>query len=74
MSKDKTTIILDDRKFSWLESELVLFRKMWEQGKSVNLMAKRFKCKEIDIAMLVLDQAERKLIKSRPLGIKGGLV
>ncbi|MCM3511664.1 hypothetical protein [Carnobacterium inhibens] len=74
MSKDKITIILDDRKFTWLESELVLFRNMWEQGKSVTLMAKRFKCKEIDIAMLVLDQAERKLIKSRPLGVKGGLV
>lgn len=74
MSKEKVTIILDDRKFNWLESELVLFRKMWEQGKSVNLMSKRFNCKEIDIAMLVLDQAERKLIKSRPLGIKGGLI
>lgn len=74
MSKEKTTIILEDRKFTWLESELVLFRNMWEQGKSVNLMAKRFNCKEIDIAMLVLDQAERKLIKSRPLGIKGGII
>lgn len=72
MSKDKITIILDDRKFSWLESELVLFRKMWEQGKSVKLMAKRFKCKEIDVAMLVLDQAERKLIKPRPTVLIGG--
>ena len=72
MSQDKTTIILDDRKFTWLESELVLFRKMWEQGKSVTFMSKRFNCKEIDIAMLVLDQAERKFIKPRPTGLNGG--
>lgn len=66
------TIILEERKFIWEDAELREFREMWEQGDSVNKMAKRFRCKEIDIAMLVLDQAEKKLIRSRPAGLIGG--
>ncbi|WP_051669237.1 hypothetical protein [Carnobacterium jeotgali] len=67
------TIILEERKFIWEDAELREFREMWEQGDSVNKMAKRFRCKEIDIAMLVLDQAEKKLIRSRPAGLIGGV-
>lgn len=66
------TIILEERKFIWEDAELIEFREMLEQGDSVNKMAKRFRCKEIDIAMLVLDQAEKKLIRSRPAGLIGG--
>lgn len=66
------TIILEERKFIWEDAELREFRKMWKQGDSVNKMAKRFRCKEIDIAMVVLDQAEKKLIRSRPTGLIGG--
>ena len=66
------TIILEERKFIWEDAELREFREMWEQGDSVNEMAKRFRCKEIDIAMVVLDQAEKKLIRSRPTGLIGG--
>ncbi len=66
------TIILEERKFIWEDAELIEFREMWEQGDSVNEMAKRFRCKEIDIAMVVLDQAEKKLIRSRPTGLIGG--
>lgn len=66
------TIILEERKFIWEDAELIEFREMWEQGDSVNKMAKRFRCKEIDIAMVVLDQAEKKLIRSRPAGLIGG--
>lgn len=66
------TIILEERKFIWEDAELREFREMWEQGDSVNKMAKRFRCKEIDIAMVVLDQAEKKLIRSRPAGLIGG--
>lgn len=65
-------IILEERKFIWEDAELRKFREMWEQGDSVNKMAKRFRCKEIDIAMVVLDQAEKKLIRSRPAGLIGG--
>ena len=66
------TIILEERKFIWEDAELREFREMWEQGDSVNKMAKQFRCKEIDIAMVVLDQAEKKLIRSRPAGLIGG--
>lgn len=66
------TIILEDRKFIWENNEIKEFRKMWKQGDSVNNMAIRFNCKNIDIAMLVLDQAERKLIHPRSTGLIGG--
>jgi len=66
------TIILEDRKFIWESNEIKEFRKMWKQGDSVNNMARRFNCKNIDIAMLVLDQAESKLIHPRPTGLIGG--
>lgn len=68
------TIILEERKFIWEDAELREFREMWEQGDSVNKMAKRFRCKEIDIAMVVLDQAEKKFIRSRPAGLIGGRI
>ena len=68
------TIILEDRKFIWENDEMKEFRKMWKQGDSVDNMARRFHCKNIDIAMLVLDQAEKKLIRSRPAGLIGGRI
>lgn len=68
------TIILEDRKFIWENNEIKEFRKMWKQGDSVNNMARRFNCKNIDIAMLVLDQAERKLIHPRSTGLIGGRI
>jgi len=59
------TIILEDRKFIWENDEMKEFRKMWKQGDSVDNMARRFHCKNIDIAMLVLDQAGAQIDSSK---------
>lgn len=65
------TIILEERRFIWSKEDLKIFRKMWRDGETVVKMARYFECKSIDIALLVLDQAEKKLIKSRPSGLLG---
>ena len=65
------TIILEDRRFIWNDEELLLFRQMWLEGASVVRIARHFDCKSIDIALLVLDQAEKGLIESRSSGLLG---
>lgn len=64
-------IILEEQRFIWKESELSEFREMWENGDSVVKMARRFDCKEIDIALVAMDQAEKKKIDPRPSGLLG---
>ena len=65
------TIILEDRKFIWEQNDLKTFREMWKRGDSIKNIARRFKCKEIDIALLVLDQAEKGNIEARKSGLMG---
>lgn len=65
------TIILEDRKFIWEQSDLKTFREMWKRGDSIKKIARRFRCKEIDIALLVLDQAEKGNIEARKSGLMG---
>lgn len=65
------TIILEDRKFIWEQNDLKTFREMWKRGDSIKNIARRFRCKEIDIALLVLDQAEKGNIEARKSGLMG---
>lgn len=53
------------------ENELVDFKEMWKAGISEENMAKKMKRRPSEIALLVFDHAERKLIKERKTGVYG---
>lgn len=66
-------IILEERRFIWKDEELKEFRDMWIRGDSILIIAKRFKCKAIDIALVAMEQAEKGKIEPRPSGLLGAM-
>ena len=64
------TIILEEAKWIWSNEEVSIFRQMWEEDKSSMEIARALNCKILDVALLVMDQAEKKLIQPRSRGIK----
>lgn len=59
-------------KWSWKESELIRFRKMWNEGDHIQDIAKAFKTNKRSIALVVMDQAEQGEIEPRAGGLFGG--
>lgn len=53
------------------ENELQDFKEMWEAGISVENIAKKMKRRPSEIVLLVMDHAERSLIKKREQGVFG---
>ncbi|WP_233208623.1 hypothetical protein [Planomicrobium sp. MB-3u-38] len=53
------------------ENELQDFKEMWEAGISVENMAKKMKRRPSEVVLLVMDHAERSLIKKREQGVFG---
>lgn len=52
-------LILENARFLWSINELETFRILWEQGKSIEEIADRFKETPGNIALLVIDQAQK---------------
>ncbi len=63
------TIILEAAKFIWTDDEVSIFRTMWYENKSSVEIARVLNCKILDVALLVMDQAEKKKIQQRKRGI-----
>lgn len=64
------TIILEEAKWIWSNEEVSIFRQMWEEDKSSKEIARVLNCKTLDVALLVMDQEEKKKIQPRSRGIK----
>ena len=58
-------------KWFWSDDELIQFRKMWNDGKHIQDIAKEFRTNKRSIALLVMDQAEQDQIKQRRKGLYG---
>lgn len=58
-------IILENAKFMWSKRELKQFRDLWEQGLSIHAIAEWMNEDADDIALLVIDQAQKENIKRR---------
>ncbi len=56
---------------SWNESDVERFRDMWNNGISVQEIAKKFGRHPVDVVLLVIDLAEQEKIEHRPSGIYG---
>lgn len=64
-------IALENLNFLWDEDEVFKFREMWEEGLSLPAIAKELKRKQNEVAVLILDQAEKGKIQPRKGGVWG---
>lgn len=60
-----------DLNLTFTTKQLDDFLDMWEDGISVENIAKKLKRKPSEIALLVFDHAERGLIEARETGVYG---
>ncbi|GAA0491085.1 hypothetical protein GCM10008986_16430 [Salinibacillus aidingensis] len=61
----------DERNLDWWPDELERFRNLWNEGKSIFEMARLLKRPQVEIAIIILDQAEEGFIEQREGGIFG---
>lgn len=64
-------IACEEMNFVWKGGHLFEFRKMWAEGKDIRTIAKHFRRKNEEVAILIMDQARAGKIKKRPGGIFG---
>ncbi|HGH7176787.1 helix-turn-helix domain containing protein [Bacillus cereus] len=68
-SRLKIYIALEEANFIWDERDVIRFREMWNQGMSLPEMAEALRRHHAEVALLVIDQADKYLIKNRPIGL-----
>lgn len=64
-------IACEDYDFTWSETEVEAFRRMWAEGTPLDRIAVALRRHVNEVAILVIDQAEQGLIKKRPGGVFG---
>ena len=64
-------IACEDYDFTWSKDEMKNFRQMWREGIPLREIAIRLRRHINEVAILVIDQAEKGYIKSRPGGVFG---
>jgi len=62
-------IALGNYDFLWSEEELKDFREMWNEDLPFNIIARRLERRQIEVAVLIMDQAEQGIIKKRKIGL-----
>ncbi|WP_342512815.1 helix-turn-helix domain containing protein [Sporosarcina sp. FSL K6-1522] len=72
-AKERTHMLLDDLDIDWTfkESELLAFRSMWNDGAGLGTIAEELSRSQLEITLLVIEQAELGLIEQRQQGIFG---
>lgn len=68
-SRLKIYIAVEEANFIWDERDVIRFREMWNQGMSLPEMAEVLRRHQAEVALLVIDQADKYLIKNRPTGL-----
>ena len=54
--------ILEKLKLEWTDADLQAFRSMWMARMQLSDIAERLGCSAAEVALLVIDQAEKELI------------
>ncbi|HDR5307702.1 TPA: helix-turn-helix domain-containing protein [Bacillus anthracis] len=62
-------VALEELDLVFDESEVIRFQEMWEEGKTFIDIAKELGRHQLEIAALIMDQADKNKIKSRPMGL-----
>ncbi|KEK24032.1 hypothetical protein [Bacillus gaemokensis] len=71
-SRLKIYIALEDANFIWDERDVFRFRdfrEMWSLGMSLPDMAKALRRHQAEVALLVIDQADKYKIENRSMGL-----
>ncbi|MGQ3545777.1 helix-turn-helix domain containing protein [Bacillus cereus] len=68
-SRRNLYIALEDLDLLFDESEVVRLKEMWNEDKSILEIAKELGRHQLEIAALIMDQADKNIIKSRPMGL-----
>lgn len=70
-SRKNIYVALEDADMIWDEIEVKEFEKMWKQDVPVIDIAKHFKRAPLEVAILILDRADKGHIEQRPYGLEG---
>lgn len=68
-----THVLFEDRNVRWVykEREIEHFRQLWNDGVSLKGIAFAMRRTQLDITLLIIDQAEEGHIKPRETGVFG---
>jgi len=72
-SRKKIYIACEHYDFTWSDEELKAFRHLWREGKSIPQISVELRRHQNEVAILAIDQAERKYIQPRPGGMLGSI-
>ncbi|HDR4520557.1 TPA: helix-turn-helix domain-containing protein [Bacillus cereus] len=68
-SRRNLYIALEELDLVFDESEVIRLQEMWKEDKGILEIAKELGRHQLEIAALIMDQADKNLIKSRPMGL-----
>ncbi|MCQ6530535.1 helix-turn-helix domain-containing protein [Bacillus mycoides] len=68
-SRRNLYVALEELDLVFDEIEVIRFQKMWKEDKSFIEIAVDLGRNQLEIAALVMDQADKNKIKSRPMGL-----
>ncbi|PFW52632.1 helix-turn-helix domain containing protein [Bacillus cereus] len=68
-SRRNLYIALEDLDLLFDESEVIRLQEMWKEDKGILEIAKELGRHQLEIAALIMDQADKNMIKSRPMGL-----
>lgn len=68
-SRRNLYIALEELDLVFDEREVIRLQEMWKEGKGILEIAKELGRHQLEIAALIMDQADKNKIKSRPMGL-----
>lgn len=68
-SRRNLNIALEELDLVFDESEVIRLQEMWKEGKGILEIAKELGRHQLEIAALIMDQADKNKIKSRSMGL-----
>ncbi|EJR51724.1 hypothetical protein IIO_06257 [Bacillus cereus VD115] len=68
-SRRNMYIALEELDLVFDESEVIRLQEMWSENKNIIEIAKELGRHQLEIAALIMDQADKNIIKSRPMGL-----
>lgn len=68
-SRRNMYIVLEELDLVFDESEVIRLQEMWKENKNIIEIAKELGRHQLEIAALIMDQADKNEIKSRPMGV-----
>ncbi|PEJ46943.1 helix-turn-helix domain containing protein [Bacillus sp. AFS002410] len=67
--RKKVVIVLEELDFTWDESEVKEFVRLWKEDTSIWELAKHFQRPQAELALLIMDQEIKGRIKPRKIGL-----